>query len=331
MINIDKMRLTDGKQMESDPSFRPMKFADFVGQQALKKNLHIFLHAAINRGDILDHVLFYGPPGLGKTTLSNIIASELNVNIKSTSGPVLTKTGDLAAILTNIQRGDVLVIDEIHRLNSAVEELLYSAMEDFAIDLIIGEGPAARTVRINLPPFTLIGATTRLGLLSNPLRDRFGIQMKLDFYTNEELEEVIWRYSNILHVTLHQNAAIAIAKRSRGTPRIAIRLLKRMHDFASYNKAGEITQDLVCHAMTQLGIGNLGLDSLDYKYLRYIADFYNYGPVGIETIAAGLSEDRDTIEDAIEPYLMQLGFLSRTPRGRILTNQCVTHLKCMMG
>ena len=326
MVNQNKIRIIDGKQSESDLSYRPSSLSDFIGQSELKKNLHIFLHAAKHRSEALDHILFYGPPGLGKTTLSSIIANELDVNIKSTSGPILSKTGDLAAILTNIQKGDVLVIDEIHRLNPAVEELLYTAMEDFAIDLIIGDGPAARTVRINLPQFTLVGATTRLGLLSNPLKDRFGIQMKIDFYSNIELEQVILRYAKILAINLREDVPFIMATRARGTPRVAIRLLRRIRDFASYEMLTQIDVELVNKAMLSLGIDELGLDLSDYKYMRYIINFYGGGPVGIETIAAGLSEDKDTIEDVIEPYLMQLGFLSRTLRGRVLTASCIEHV-----
>lgn len=305
---------------------RPQKLADFIGQSQLKQNLKIFIDAARARKEPLDHVLFYGPPGLGKTTLSQIISKELGVGFKAVSGPVLSKTGELAAILTNLQANDILFIDEIHRLNNTVEELLYSAMEDFCIDLIIGDGPAARTVKINLQKFTLVGATTRLGLLTNPLRDRFGIPMKLDFYSVEELQLVVKRTASILNIAITDDASLELAKCSRGTPRISIRLLKRIRDFAEYKKQKNVNLQLVQESLVSLGVDNLGLDAFDHKYLTYIVDNYRGGPVGIETIAAGLSEDKDTIEDTIEPYLMQIGFVARTPRGRVLTANALSHL-----
>lgn len=310
----------------SELTLRPHSLQEFIGQTTIKNNLQIFIAGAKTRNESLDHVLLYGPPGLGKTTLSQIVAHEMQVGFKTTSGPVLSKTGELAAILTNLQKHDVLFIDEIHRLNTAVEELLYSAMEDYAIDIIIGDGPAARTVKINLPPFTLIGATTRMGLLTNPLRDRFGIHIKLDFYSISELEQVIHRGASIMKIKLQQDAAKELAQCSRGTPRIALRLLRRLRDFADHLKIAESDLKLVRHTLFHLGVDNLGLDILDYKYIKYIAQYYNGGPVGIETIAAGIAEDKDTIEDVIEPYLMQMGFLARTPRGRTLTPQCIKHL-----
>lgn len=310
---------------ENESVIRPSLLRDFIGQEKLKQNLHIFISAAKSRGEALDHVLFYGPPGLGKTTLSQIIAQELNVGIKVTSGPMLSKTGELAAILTNLEHNDVLFIDEIHRLNPSVEELLYPAMEDYCIDLVIGSGPAARSVKISLPKFTLVGATTRLGLLTNPLRDRFGIPVKLDFYDVSKLLKIILRGAKIFEVQIEKEAAEEIARCSRGTPRIAIRLLKRIRDFAQYQNKAVVNSDIVKNALNMLGIDVLGLDALDYKYIRYIADYYGGGPVGIETIVAGLSEDRDTIEDAIEPYLMQIGFINRTTRGRVITAKCMEY------
>ncbi len=306
---------------------RPQKLADFIGQSQLKQNLKVFIDAAKSRKESLDHVLFYGPPGLGKTTLSQIISKELGVGFKATSGPVLTKTGELAAILTNLQANDILFIDEIHRLNTSVEELLYSAMEDFCIDLIIGEGPAARTVKINLQKFTLVGATTRLGLLSNPLRDRFGIPLKLDFYDVTELQQVVKRTATILNIAISDDASHELAKCSRGTPRISIRLLKRIRDFAEHKKLKTIDLQIVQESLVSLGVDTLGLDAFDHKYLNYIVENYKGGPVGIETIAAGLSEDKDTIEDTIEPYLMQIGFIARTPRGRVISENAYKHLK----
>lgn len=326
---LQNNRLIEGQKTEdeiNEGQLRPQKLADFIGQAQLKKNLGVFINAAKARKESLDHVLFYGPPGLGKTTLSQIISRELGVGFKSTSGPILSKAGDLAAILTNLQENDVLFIDEIHRLPTAVEEMLYPAMEDFTIDLIIGEGPAARTVKINLPKFTLIGATTRLGLLSNPLRDRFGIPLKLDFYQIEELQKVVERGSNILNIKLIEEASHEVARCSRGTPRVAIRLLRRIRDFAEFKNPDVINHTFVKDSLKSLGVDSNGLDAFDHKYLNYIAENYAGGPVGVETIAAALAEDKNTIEDTIEPYLMQIGFLARTPRGRILTSTAVKYL-----
>lgn len=310
----------------ADVALRPKSLADFIGQEKLKENLNVFITATKLRKEPLDHILFYGPPGLGKTTLSQIVAHELKVNIRVTSGPMISKVGELAAILTNLQPNDVLFIDEIHRLSASVEELLYPAMEDYVIDLIIGEGPAARTVKVNLPPFTLIGATTRMGLLSNPLRDRFGIPLKLEFYSVGELTKVITRGATLMKIGISQEAAEELAKSSRGTPRIAMRLLRRIRDFAHYGNKSVVDSAMVKSALVALGIDALGLDKLDYSYINYIARNYKTGPVGIETIAAGLSEDRDTIEDVIEPYLMQIGFIARTQRGRVLTETCIQYI-----
>jgi len=327
MISARNLLSMELNEEEIEPSsVRPDSLQEFIGQQQLKKNLSIFIGAAKARNEALDHVLFYGPPGLGKTTLSRIIAKELGAEMRTTSGPMLAKPGDLAAILTNLQAGDVLFIDEIHRLSSTVEEILYSAMEDFSIDIIIGDGPAARTVKIDIPRFTLVGATTRLGMLTNPLRDRFGIPMKLDFYSHDELAAVVQRSSGILGIGLDEAAAAGLAKCARGTPRIAIRLLRRVRDFANYQGDATIGKELVESALSALNIDILGLDRLDYLYLNFIAVNFDGGPVGIETIAAGLSEDRDTIEDTIEPYLMQIGFVARTARGRILTQNCINYL-----
>ncbi len=310
----------------SEGHLRPQHLNDFIGQNQSKKNLAVFIEAAKRRGDSLDHVLFHGPPGLGKTTLAQIVSREMGVNFKATSGPILTKAGDLAAILTNLEARDVLFIDEIHRLPSAVEEILYPAMEDFKLDLIIGEGPAARSIRIDLPQFTLVGATTRLGLLTNPLRDRFGIPLRLDFYNTEELKSVIKRAIVILNMELTEDGADEIAKRSRGTPRIAVRLLKRVRDFAMVQNARQIDAPLADKALKLLEVDNMGLDSADHRYLKFIAEHYNGGPVGIETIAAGLSEQRDSIEETIEPYLLQCGFVQRTSRGRQITPQAFRHI-----
>lgn len=313
-------------ETDNDFSLRPNYLLDFVGQEHIKSNLNVFIQAANNRKEALDHTLFYGPPGLGKTSLAHIVAKEMGVNFKATSGPTLSKAADLAAILTNLQENDVLFIDEIHRLNTNIEEILYPAMEDFHLDIIIGEGPAARSVRIDLPKFTLIGATTRLGLLSNPLRDRFGIPLRLNFYNTEELVKVLNRAAELLSTKISQKGAEEIAKRSRGTPRIALRLLKRVRDFASVENKDRIDEKIADNALNRLEVDKAGLDSNDYRYLKFISDNYNGGPVGVETIAAALSEQRDAIEEAIEPYLIQVGLLQRTPRGRVITDNAFLHL-----
>ena len=309
-----------------DTALRPQSLDEFTGQAEARANLKIFIEAAKNRGEALDHVLFVGPPGLGKTTLAQIMAKELGVNFRSTSGPVIAKAGDLAALLTNLEERDVLFIDEIHRLNPAVEEILYPAMEDFQLDLIIGEGPAARSVKIDLSKFTLVAATTRLGLLTTPLRDRFGIPVRLNFYTVDELESIVRRGARLLGLGMTDDGAHEIARRARGTPRIAGRLLRRVRDFAEVARAEAVTRQIADEALTRLHVDNMGLDQLDRRYLAMIAHNFGGGPVGIETIAAGLSEPRDAIEDIIEPYMIQQGFIQRTPRGRILTANAWKHL-----
>ncbi len=311
---------------DPDQSLRPLALAEFVGQRAARKNLGIFIEAARTRGDALDHVLFVGPPGLGKTTLAQIVARELGVNFRSTSGPVIAKAGDLAAQLTNLDERDVLFIDEIHRLNPAVEEILYPAMEDYQLDLIIGEGPAARSVKIDLPRFTLVGATTRAGLLTTPLRDRFGIPIRLEFYDVDELELIVARGARVLGIGMDRDGANEIAKRSRGTPRIAGRLLRRVRDFALVDGDGIVTRAVADRALGFLDVDPIGLDVMDRKYLVMVATNFSGGPVGIETIAAALSEPRDAIEEIIEPFLIQRGFLQRTPRGRVLTPHAFRHL-----
>lgn len=307
-------------------SLRPKKFNEFIGQKKIVNNAMIFIKSALSRKVNLDHVLLYGPPGLGKTTIAQIIANELNCNFKSTSGPILAKAGDIAAILTSLNENDILFIDEIHRLNTHVEEILYSAMEDFHIDIIIGEGPAARSIKIDLPKFTLIGATTRIGLLSNPLKDRFGIPLKLEFYERNDLKEILFRAASFLNIELSDEGATQISTRCRGTPRIAIRILKRVVDYAVVYNHSIIDQKIADIALKELNIDNLGLDTDDIKYLKYILDHYNGGPVGIETIAAGLVEQRDNIEETVEPFLMQIGMLQRTAKGRVLTQNAINHL-----
>ena len=324
----EKIRLLSAEKRVEDieTSLRPQRLDDFVGQEAVRANLKVFIEAAKNRNEALDHVLFVGPPGLGKTTLAQIMAKELGVNFHSTSGPVIAKAGDLAALLTNLEERDVLFIDEIHRLSPAVEEILYPAMEDFQLDLIIGEGPAARSVKIDLAKFTLVAATTRLGLLTTPLRDRFGIPIRLNFYTVEELEYIIRRGAHILHMPIAPDGAREIARRARGTPRIAGRLLRRVRDFASVAGTDTVDRKIADEALSRLEVDNLGLDQLDRRYLGMIAENFGGGPVGIETIAAGLSEPRDAIEDIIEPYLIQQGFIQRTPRGRVMTAKAWSHM-----
>jgi Holliday junction DNA helicase RuvB len=314
------------KRLEDEASLRPQVLADFTGQEAVRKNLKIFIESAKARGEALDHVLFVGPPGLGKTTLAQIVARELGVNFRSTSGPVIAKAGDLAAQLTNLEPRDVLFIDEIHRLNPAVEEILYPAMEDFQLDLIIGAGPAARSVKIDLAPFTLIGATTRAGLLTTPLRDRFGIPIRLNFYTVPELESIVRRGARVIGLELAEDGANEIARRARGTPRIAGRLLRRVRDFAVVEGAGSVTRAIADGALRLLDVDSIGLDQMDRRYLEAIAVSFGGGPVGVETIAAALSEPRDAIEEIIEPYLIQQGFLQRTSRGRVLTPHAFAHL-----
>ena len=311
---------------ETEVSLRPKSLADYIGQDKAKENLKICIDAAKLRGDSLDHVLLYGPPGLGKTTLSNIIANEMGVNIRVTSGPAIEKQGDLAALLTNLNEGDVLFIDEIHRLSRSVEEILYPAMEDYALDIIIGKGPAARSIRIDLPRFTLIGATTRAGQLTTPLRDRFGVLLKLELYNADELATIVKRSAKILDFEITDDGAFEIASRSRGTPRIANRLLKRVRDYAQVKGRGVIDSDIANFALGQLEIDQLGLDNTDRRMLKTIVDFYDGGPVGLDTLAATVGEEAITLEDVYEPYLMQIGFLSRTPRGRCVTRLAYEHL-----
>ena len=311
---------------DDGPAMRPQTLDAFTGQAEARANLRVFIDSAKLRGKAMDHVLFHGPPGLGKTTLAQIMARELGVNFRMTSGPVLAKAGDLAAILTNLEARDVLFIDEIHRLNPVVEEVLYPALEDFELDLVIGEGPAARTVRIELQPFTLVGATTRLGLLTTPLRDRFGIPIRLQFYTVPELEQIVARGARLMGVAADPDGVREIAKRARGTPRIAGRLLRRVVDFALVEGDGRVTQALADSALTRLGVDQLGLDGADRRYLRLIAEHYQGGPVGIETLSAALSESRDALEEVIEPFLLQKGLIARTPRGRMLAQDGWSHL-----
>jgi len=328
-LSTSPRRLVSAERRDEDiaeTSLRPQRLADFIGQQQARANLSVFIEAARKRGEALDHVLFVGPPGLGKTTLAQILSRELGVNFRATSGPVIAKAGDLAALLTNLEERDVLFIDEIHRLNPAVEEILYPAMEDFQLDLIIGEGPAARSVKIDLARFTLVGATTRAGLLTNPLRDRFGIPVRLNFYSVSELEEIVNRGARVLGIGMTADGANEIARRGRGTPRIAGRLLRRVRDFALVAGATSIDRAAADRALTELEVDGAGLDAMDRRYLSTIAENYGGGPVGIETIAAALSEPRDAIEEIIEPFLIQKGFIQRTPRGRLLTSHAFRHL-----
>lgn len=324
-------RLVDVEYSENDSenevTLRPETLDEYIGQSKVKENLRVYINAAKFRGDSLDHTLLYGPPGLGKTTLSQIIANEMNTSIRITSGPAIEKPGDLAALLTNLNEGDVLFIDEIHRLPRTVEEILYPAMEDFSLDIIIGKGPAARSIRMPLKHFTLIGATTRAGQLTTPLRDRFGVLMRLELYTPEELATIVTRSAGILNIKISESGACEIAKRSRGTPRIANRLLKRVRDFAQIIGDGEITKEIADYALKQLEIDELGLDGTDRKMLTTIIKYYDGGPVGLETLAATVGEEAITLEDVYEPYLMQIGFLNRTPRGRCVTKSAYDHLK----
>jgi len=331
MSNAD--RLIAAKRAEEDAAelaLRPQTLDDFIGQKQVRENLKIFIAAARGRGEALDHVLFHGPPGLGKTTLAQIVAREMGVGFRATSGPVIQKAGDLAAQLTNLQPRDVLFIDEIHRLNPAIEEILYPAMEDFQLDLMIGEGPAARSVRIELPPFTLVGATTRSGLMTRPLRERFGIPLRMVFYEPAELETIVHRAARVLQLGMAKDGGTEIAKRSRGTPRVANRLLRRVRDFASVGGHNVVDAKVADEALTRLEVDVRGLDAMDRRYLACIAENYGGGPVGVETLAAALSEQRDVIEDVIEPYLMQLGLLMRTPRGRLLSEGGYRHLGVAM-
>jgi len=326
MSDIDPTLRPDPQPGDADRALRPQTLDEFVGQRDARANLKVFIESARRRGEAMDHTLFHGPPGLGKTTLAQIMARELGVSFRMTSGPVLAKAGDLAAILTNLEARDVLFIDEIHRLNPAVEEVLYPALEDFELDLVIGEGPAARTVRIELQPFTLVGATTRMGLLTTPLRDRFGIPTRLEFYTEDELHQIVTRGARLMGAPADDAGAREIARRARGTPRIAGRLLRRVVDFAIVEGDGTVTRAIANMALTRLGVDDLGLDNADRRYLRLIAESYGGGPVGVETMSAALSESRDSLEDVIEPYLLQKGLIQRTPRGRMLAQAAWSHL-----
>ncbi len=326
MSEINPLLREEPMHDDTDRALRPKSLSEFIGQSEARSNLRVFIESARQRNDAMDHTLFFGPPGLGKTTLAQIISRELGVNFKMTSGPVLAKAGDLSAILTNLEANDVLFIDEIHRLNPIVEEILYPALEDFELDLVIGEGPAARTVRIELQPFTLVGATTRLGLLTTPLRDRFGIPIRLQYYSDDELYEIVKLNAEKLGIVADKSGATEIARRARGTPRIAGRLLRRVVDFVLVEGDGVLNKKIADHALSRLGVDNLGLDSADRRYLKLIAEQYSGGPVGIETICAAISESRDALEEVIEPYLLQMGLIQRTPRGRMLAKNGWRHL-----
>ena len=326
-MNQDRIMDSEIEVEESqyDNKLRPSNFDDYVGQEKVKENLKIFISAARMRGDALDHALFYGPPGLGKTTLANIIAGEMGANLKSTSGPVIEKSGDLAALLTNLKEGDILFIDEIHRLSNVIEEVLYSAMEDFKLDIMIGQGPSARSIKLDLPPFTLVGATTRAGLLTSPLRDRFGVVHRLDYYSAEELQIIVTRSAAILDIPIRPDGAREIARRSRGTPRIANRLLRRVRDYAQVKADGVILREVAEKSLEMLEVDAMGLDKMDHKLLLTLIEKFNGGPVGIDSLAASISEEKDTIEDVLEPFLMQSGFIHRTPRGRVATQMAYEH------